>query len=78
MCLQLNAEIGDCFTDPQGGRELSALRKIPCTRPGAFQVKTKVAGRDLDVRNSAIRRQHPDVVAVAHSDKSYCLNPIRG
>ncbi|MFQ6395857.1 hypothetical protein ACLMAJ_20615 [Nocardia sp. KC 131] len=78
VCLQLNAEVGDCFTDVNSGMQLAKLRKIPCTEPGAFQVNAKSASRDDNVCTAAIIKQHPGTDKVKHSDKSYCLHPIGG
>ncbi|MGW5384026.1 hypothetical protein [Nocardia sp. NPDC003963] len=77
VCTHVNAQIGDCFNDPEYNHfHLDRLRKVPCA-PGAYQVNARVEKDEYGIcddaiakyaETTAIRHQHPPI--------SFCLNRI--
>ncbi|WP_253814218.1 hypothetical protein [Nocardia amikacinitolerans] len=76
ICTHLNAQVGDCFNDPDNRyAHLYRLRKVPCS-PGAYQVNTRVERHDYGVCTTATRNEYGETASIAHKQPpvSFCLH----
>lgn len=78
VCTHLNAQVGDCFNDPQHRyAHLDLLRKVPCTTPEAYQVNTRIERDEYGVCDAA-RRKYEQTTSVRHTQPpvSFCLHRV--
>ncbi|MFI9538039.1 hypothetical protein ACIG56_32965 [Nocardia fusca] len=78
VCTHLNAQVGDCFNDPQNRvAHLYRLRKVSCTTPGAYQVNTRVDRDEYGVC-AGTNAKHKQTVSIVHTQPpvSFCLHRV--